>query len=199
MTNPEYTAIQIIVDRSGSMESIRSEMQTEINRFIADQAIQPGKCTIRLSQFDGTYELLYSSRSAQDVPHFWLQPRGATALYDAIGTAVNELGKELEALTEARRPGKVLVVVITDGHENASHKFSKKNIKELIQHQKEVYKWEFVFMGANQNAVLEGNKLGIDNHSGLTYDASGAGVRKGFQSLAGYTRTYRGGETPSFG
>jgi hypothetical protein len=113
-------------------------------------------------QFDTEYEFLHKGVPIGQVPKYNLVPRGATALLDAIGRAINETGERLSKMNETDRPGLVVFVVMTDGLENSSREFSKSRIKEMIQHQQEKYGWQFTFLGADQDAFAEADALGID-------------------------------------
>jgi hypothetical protein len=95
------------------------------------------------------------------VRKYKLVPRGSTALLDAVGRAINETGERLAKMPEAERPGLVVFVVMTDGPENSSREFTKSHIKQMIEHQQSVYKWQFTFLGANQDAFAEGGAMGV--------------------------------------
>lgn len=198
MTNPDYTALLLILDRSGSMQTIRADAEGAVNAFILDQAGQPGQCTVRVVHFDHDYEVVHGSVDIADVPVFHLVPQGNTALYDAIGRGIIEFGTELAAMSEDARPGKVLVVVQTDGLENSSREFTSAGVKRLIETQRTLYSWDFVFLGANQDAVLTGTNMGFATGSSLTFDATSAGVQAAAASVSSYASTYRGGGAASF-
>jgi hypothetical protein len=106
------------------MQSIREDTVGGFDAFIAEQREQPGECRVTLAQFDDQYELVYADRPIQEVPGLVLQPRGTTALLDAIGRLVTDAGAGLAALPEAERPGTVIVGIMTDGHENASKEWT---------------------------------------------------------------------------
>ena len=159
--NKDLTDITLIVDRSGSMTSCREEAQNGINHFIKAQKETPGKATLTLVQFDTEYEFVHNGKPINEVGDFSLVPRGMTALLDSVGRAINEAGKRIESLPEDQRPGLVVFGITTDGQENASHEFTRAKIKEMIEHQRSVYNWQFTFLGANQDAFLEAASLGI--------------------------------------
>lgn len=159
--NMNLTDITLIVDRSGSMHAIQSDAEGGVNAFIAEQAKQPSEALLTLVQFDTEYECLYNGIPVQKVPAYSLQPRGSTALLDAIGRTINAVGRRLSQMNEADRPGMVIVVVMTDGAENSSHEFTKAQIKSMIEHQQIVYKWHFTFLGANQDSFAEAGAMGI--------------------------------------
>lgn len=198
MTDPNYTAIQIVVDRSGSMQTIKSDAEGALAAFFKDQANVPGKATVRLSQFDIEYECVYGSTLVGDVPTYTLHPRGGTALNDAIGRAIHEFGNELSALDEDARPGVVTFVIITDGLENSSREFTTSQVKTLVQHQESKWNWKFVFLAANQDAVLTGQDYGFQRGSTMTFNTSRAGTHAVGQSLSHYHTVTRSGATYDF-
>lgn len=169
MTDPNYTHLAFLLDRSGSMQSIRTDIEGGFDAFIADQAGQPGRCTVTLAQFDTEYEVIYESRPVARVPHLRLEPRGMTALLDSIGRLVTDVGQGLADLPEDRRPGTVIVGIMTDGLENASLEWTRPAVKALIEKQERDYSWTFSYMGANQDAIEVGEGLGIGADRSMTY------------------------------
>ncbi|NNE00551.1 MAG: VWA domain-containing protein [Pirellulaceae bacterium] len=165
----DLTDITLVVDRSGSMESIRDDAQGGINAFIREQAGLPGQALITLVQFDTDYEFLAKGVPATDIAPYELQPRGATALLDAIGRAINETGQRLSQINESDRPGLVVFVVMTDGLENSSREFTTNKIKQMIEHQQTHYQWQFTFLGADQDAFAEAGALGIAAGGAATF------------------------------
>jgi len=159
--NTDLTDITLVVDRSGSMEHIREDAAGGVNSFIRQQAKEPGEALLTLVQFDTEYEFLHKGVPIQNVPDYDLVPRGATALLDAVGRAINETGERLAKMAEADRPGLVIFVVTTDGHENSSKEFDKSQIKTMIERQQNDYDWHFTFLGASQDAFSEARSMGI--------------------------------------
>lgn len=169
MTNPDLTHIEFVLDRSGSMHSIKADIEGGFDAFIADQRTHPGACTVSLAQFDNVYEPVFEAIDVNEVHSLHLQPRGATAMLDAIGRSVIALGERLAALPENARPGAVVVAIMTDGMENASSEFTHEAIKELILRQEQSYNWQFLYMGADQDAIEVGASIGIRPDRSLTY------------------------------
>lgn len=169
MTDPNYTAMLVILDRSGSMSAIRTDMEGGVQQLIAHHAAQPGMVTVDLVTFDGEIEHTHAFAAPADVK-VELVPRGSTALYDAIGVSFAGFGAALAALPEHARPGTVLVTIVTDGQENASREYTARDVKRLIETQRDTYDWDVSFLGANQDAVLEAQRIGIDAKDALTYD-----------------------------
>lgn len=169
MTNPDLTHIEFVLDRSGSMHSIKEDIEGGFDAFIADQCSHPGQCTVSLAQFDNEYETVFTAIDVREVRPLDLQPRGATAMLDAIGRSISALGERLAALPEAERPGTVVVAIMTDGMENASREFTHEAVKELITRQEQAYNWQFLYMGADQDAIEVGARIGVRADRSLTY------------------------------
>ncbi|WP_330250976.1 VWA domain-containing protein [Nocardia sp. NBC_00565] len=187
MTNSDLTLIAVLLDRSGSMQSIKSDTEGGFDAYVEEQRKVPKTTLVTLAQFDTEYELVYANRPIGAVPPLSLQPRGGTALYDAVGRLVTDVGSELAARPEHERPGTVIVVVLTDGHENSSREWTHPAVKALITQQQESYSWDFVFLGANMDAVAVGSALGFDPRRSLTYGATPAGAAGVFASAAAYS------------
>jgi len=157
----DLTDITMVIDRSGSMSSIRTDAEGGINTFVDSQKSEPGEALLTLVQFDTEYEFVHKGLPINSAPPFKLVPRGSTALMDAVGRAMNETGVRLSAMEEAQRPGLVVFVIVTDGAENSSKEFTRDKIRQMIEHQQSVYKWQFTFLAANQDAFAEAASMGI--------------------------------------
>lgn len=170
MSNKDYTHISIVVDRSGSMSSFGRgvEAQGGINNLIKTHT-DGGKVTVRLSEFDDIHNIVEDCVRIEDVKQYSLQPRGLTSLRDAIGYSIEGTNKYITKMGLGRRPGLVLFIVVTDGGENASIKFSPEQIKEMVGSSKEKG-WEFTFMGADAGTVLNAKNWGFDSSN--QYDLS---------------------------
>ncbi len=167
--NKNLTDITVVLDRSGSMSSCRQEAENGLNHFIREQQKLPGYAYFTLVKFDTDYEVTYRGVNIQEVEKCALEPRGMTALLDAVGRTINETGERLRKIEEDKRPGLVVFVIVTDGHENSSHEFTKLQIKEMIEKQQSEFSWQFTFLGANQDAFAEAADLGISKISTMTY------------------------------
>lgn len=184
--NQNYADITVILDRSGSMSTIQPSMEDGINKFFEDQKkANIGKCLASLYQFDVFYEPVFEGVPIAEVPKVVLEPRSMTALLDAIGKTVTNTGSRLRQMPESDRPGKVIIVIITDGLENASTEFTLSSIREIIRVQSEVYKWEFLFLGANQDAIQVAGHMGIPYAASMTFDPSKGGVYAALQATSG--------------
>ncbi|CAN5485090.1 VWA domain-containing protein [soil metagenome] len=190
----DKTDITIILDRSGSMSSVKDDTIGGFNNFLGEQQKVEGEAVLSLVQFDDQYEVVYLDKdinSADKLTDETFQPRGMTALFDAVGRTINSVGNRLAVLPEAERPNQVLFVIFTDGFENSSQEFNAAKISEMITHQRNVYKWEFMFIGANQDAVLSAQEIGIPAAAALTYAANEEGTRAAYSMMAKKVGNYR--------
>jgi uncharacterized protein YegL len=179
--NQNLTEIIFILDRSGSMGGLENDTIGGFNSFVKKQS-QMGQTSLTTVLFDDKYEILHNGIDAKNVTltddeYF---TRGCTALLDAVGKTINDVGNRLNETPEENRPCKVIFVITTDGLENASREFSYKEVKRLITHQSEKYNWEFIFMGANIDVAEEGDKLGICADRSFAYAASSKGINAMF-------------------
>jgi hypothetical protein len=187
MNKPNYTEVAFILDRSGSMKSCRDAAIEGFNRFLVDQQQLEGLSRLTLVQFDDEYLVPVTSLPVQEVLPLTTEtyvPRGMTALLDAIGRTIAELGERFAALPEDRRPVQVIVAIMTDGLENASTRFSWQDIAGQIRHQTDQYKWTFLFLGANQDAIATAAMISIASHNAATYAPDQAGVHAVYGALS---------------
>lgn len=184
MTDPNYRHLIVVVDRSGSMHSCREATQEGVDGFFASQAAEPGNATASLYQFDNEHDTVFEHVPLAQAPRYTLMPRGGTALLDAIGFAVSREGEWLASLPEDRRPGTVVLLIATDGHENSSTEWALPQIKELITRQQEVYSWVPMFVGANIDAVGVGASLGVAPANAMSYAPSPSGTAKTFKAMS---------------
>jgi hypothetical protein len=169
MTRADLTHLYFLLDRSGSMQSIKTDTEGGFAAFVAEQRNADGDCRVTLAQFDNEYDVVYADRPIDDVPALDLQPRGSTALLDAIGRTVTDAGKRRAAIPEDERPGTVIMAVMTDGMENASQEWTHPAIKALVEQQTRQYGWQFLYMGADQDAIEVGVGLGVAAANSVTY------------------------------
>lgn len=195
----DYTALVLIVDRSGSMYSIAKATQDALEEFINGQKALPGKFTVDSVFFDDEYEeravMVNPKKEKLDLS---IEPRGMTAMYDAIGKKLNSFSTELSKLDPKRRPSKVLVAIATDGMENASREYRQAAVAALIKEKQDLHGWNFTFLAANQDAVLTAKGLNIGAESAITYNASPAGMSNVIGSLNTYTSSVRSGVAASY-
>jgi uncharacterized protein YegL len=180
MTDPGYRHYVLIIDRSGSMNAIREEAEHGIRHFVSEQQAVPGRATLSLYQFDTVHDTVHDFTPLDQVPTYTLVPRNMTALLDACGFAITGTGEKLAAMSEHERPGKVIVLITTDGRENASREYTRDQVREMITRQHEVFGWEFSYVGANQDAFAEAGAIGIPAAAVMDYAASPAGTRSAY-------------------
>jgi uncharacterized protein YegL len=157
----DLTDVTLVVDRSGSMATVKDDAEGGINTFIDQQKSAPGEALLTLVQFDTEYEFIHRGIDVKKAPKYELVPRGSTALLDAVGRAINEVGERLAKMNEPDRPGTVVFVIVTDGHENSSKEFTREQVRGMIEHQQNVYKWQFVFLGADPKSFDEAVAMGM--------------------------------------
>ncbi|MDA0766198.1 MAG: VWA domain-containing protein [Verrucomicrobia bacterium] len=185
--NKDLTEIAYILDRSGSMNAMTEPAIAGFNHFLKDQAEAPGKARLTLVLFDDEYLVPHRSLPIGQVPPLdttTYVPRSMTALFDAIGRTIEDLGKQLAALPEEERPGQVIVAIFTDGLENASTDYDLKKISKMIKHQQDAYKWSFLFLAANQDAIATAAQMGIARTNSSTVQFSQKGVTSSSASFS---------------
>lgn len=205
-----FCDITVILDRSGSMESIRGATVEGLNRFVEDQKSVPGDGCWTLIQFDDPAcaksakedfpQVVFEAAPQGRVPRLTeeaFRPRGGTALVDAVCLTIDRIGRRLKSLPESERPDKVLVVIVTDGEENSSKEFRKSHLNERIARQRSEYNWQFIFLGANQDAIAEAQSYGIAAKSALTYTADDHGTQTAYRSASVGTRNWKADGNPT--
>ena len=173
------TELVFILDRSGSMSGLEEDTIGGFNSMLEKQKAEPGECRITTVLFDNQYELLHDRIDIKAVSPLTGKEyyvRGMTALLDAIGTTINKIDAVQKNTAEEHRAGKVLFVITTDGMENASREFSYDKIKELIKQQKEKHDWEFIFLGANIDAVAVAGRFGVDHTRAQSFHNDKEGI-----------------------
>lgn len=202
MPNKDLVELVYILDRSGSMADRIGDVIGGYNRLIEDQKKQPGKADVTLVIFDEHLDRIFQGEPIDKVPALSQDvyfARGMTALHDAIGRTATEIGQRLARKPENDRPGKVIVTIFTDGLENSSREFDGRKIRQIIEHQREKYGWDFTFLGANQDAVLTGQAIGIPMAAAMTFNAKSAlGVANVIGAASAYASVSRGGGLASY-
>lgn len=194
----DYTDINVVLDRSGSMQNIARDMEGGFNQLIKDQQKVAGKCLVSFTQFDSDYtgrpsiETLYAARPVYDVPEMTLIPRGGTPLLDAVGTTIVKVGERLRTLPASERPARVLFIVITDGGENTSREYKKEQVKRLVERQRAEYNWQFLFLGANIDSFAEAGGLGMASINTANYAPTSVGTQTMWGSVSSNISSYRG-------
>lgn len=185
------TALALVVDRSGSMRPIAKVTTDALQEFLNSQKEIDGDLSISTVFFDTEIEkrdVFVDPRTTE--VDLEIHPRGMTALFDAIGTTVSIFSENIAKLDEDKKPDVVIVVIATDGLENSSKEYTRDKIAEIIK-EKQNEGWKFVFLAANQDAVLTAEGLNIGNESALTYSANAAGVSSVMRSASQYVSNVR--------
>jgi len=173
----QLTDIVVVLDRSGSMASVADDTIGGFNTFLQEQKDAEGHARLTLSQFDNEHELVHERLEIDAVPPLdesTFVPRGSTALLDAIGRTISSVRARLKSDSPEERPWKVVFVIITDGQENASREFTWAQVFEMIQRQQGDEGWEFLFLGANQDAIGEAGAIGIPMDKAAAWSKAGA-------------------------
>jgi len=192
----DLTAILMILDRSGSMMALADDTVGGFNHFVTQQKQEPGDAMVTLVLFNHEYEAVYNARPLSQVEPLTVKtynPGGNTALLDAIGRGVHDLGQKLASMDEKDRPGKVIVVIMTDGQENASREYKREQIRKIIEEQTNAYNWSFLFLGANIDAFAEAGGLGVGAKHTMNFTASADGVRHSMRVIGQTVSKFRGG------
>ena len=188
------TELVFILDKSGSMSGLEKDTIGGFNSLLDQQRKVDGECVITTVLFDNRYELLHDRidiRAVQPITGKEYFVGGSTALLDAIGKTIHKIGAVQKNTTEDYRAEKVLFVIITDGEENASRHYSSMQIREMIQRQKERYGWEFIFLGANIDAVETAGRFGIDADRAVDYVPDGEGTELNYRMMSETVATFR--------
>lgn len=188
----------LVVDRSGSMQSIKQGTIDGINEFLESMRTNGLVTKITLVQFDDKYDVLVNGTDAalvQNLNDDTFIPRGMTALHDAIGKTINAVGDRLRSTPESERPSKVMFAIFTDGAENASKEFNGDAIKKMINHQQDKYSWNFVFVGANQDSILTAQSMGISSGSAINYRSSNLGAKNVSRGVTEYANAFYKGDS----
>lgn len=184
------TEMVLVLDKSGSMGSTKKDVIGGLNTFIEEQKKVPGEATFTLVQFDSKMELKFLNKNIKDIPTLTeddYKPNGTTALLESTIKTIDEVGARLAALKEEDRPEKVIFAIMTDGEENSSGaEFTKELLAEKIKHQTDVYKWTFLFLGANIDVFADAKSYNIPLANSMSYTSS---VDLGARGFVDYCQT----------
>ena len=176
-----------VLDKSGSMWCLAEDTISSYNELLQEQKNVEGDCVVSTVLFNGTTKILHDRVDIKNVEMLTTedyQPMGSTALYDAVCETIDRIGDKLSDTPEEERPSNVMFVIITDGHENSSRRFTAEDVKARIERQKNKYNWDFNFIGANIDVVTEARKIGIASTDSFTYTASDYGTKSVYASLS---------------
>ena len=180
------TEIVFILDRSGSMSGLEADTIGGYNSLMERQKKEEGEAYISTVLFDDTCEVLYDRVSLDKIEPMTEKEyyvRGCTALLDALGGAIHHIGNVHKYAREEDRPEKTLFIITTDGQENASRQYTYEKVKHMVERQKEKFGWEFLFLGANMDAVAEAGRFGIKADRAVNYNCDSIGTEVNFKAL----------------
>lgn len=190
----DLTELVFILDRSGSMRGLEGETIYGYNTLLEKQKKEPGDAIVTTVLFDTEYELLHDRMNIQDIGPITdkeYNVKGFTALLDAAGKTINSIGNALENTDDAERPENVMFVIITDGMENASREFDYEQVHKMIEHQKSKYNWEFIFLGANMDAVATAGRFGIGKDRAVNYHPDSVGTSLNYDVISETVSSFR--------
>ena len=189
-----FTELVFILDRSGSMGGLESDTIGGFNSMLIKQQAEPGECRLTTVLFDDKYEVLHDRidiKAVSKISEHEYYVRGCTALLDAVGKTINKITKVQKNTAKEYRADKVLFVITTDGMENASREFSYDNVKSLIEKQKKKRNWEFIFLGANIDAIDVAGQMGIAKNRVQNFHNDSEGIAMNYSTLNETVAMYR--------
>ena len=195
--NNNLTEIVFILDRSGSMAGLEDDTIGGFNAMVAKQKQEPGEALLSAVLFSDDAQVLYDRmdiRKVEPMTDRQYRVGGCTALLDAIGGAVHHIGNVHKYAREEDRPGKTIFVITTDGMENASRSYTYAEVQKMVRRQQEKYGWEFLFLGANMDAISAARSFGIRSDRAVRYERDSAGTALNFQVVSETVAKYRIGE-----
>lgn len=181
------TEIVFILDRSGSMAGLERDTIGGYNSMLDKQKKQEGEALISTVLFDDKAEVLHDRKPLCQTPHITEEDyyvRGCTALLDALGDAIHHIGNVHKYAREEDRPEKTLFIITTDGMENSSRHYHYEDVKRLVERQKEKYGWEFLFLGANIDAIATASRFGIQADHAVNYESDSTGTQLNYDVLS---------------
>lgn len=192
----QRTELVFILDRSGSMTGLESDTIGGYNAMLAKQKQEEGEAVVTTVLFDDRYELLHDRIAIQGVAPMTDQQyyvRGTTALLDAIGRTIQKIANVQRNTAPEQRADKVLFVITTDGYENASKEYSREQIKAMVEREQEKFGWEFLFLGANIDAIATAGQFGIRPERAVDYHADSEGTAVSYEAISGAASALRAG------
>jgi uncharacterized protein YegL len=193
----DLTELVFILDRSGSMGGLESDTIGGFNAMLEKQKHEPGEARVTTVLFDDRYDLLHDRIDLKAVSPITDRDyfvRGTTALLDAVGRTIQKIAAAQKQTAEDYRAGKVMFVITTDGMENASREYSYEKVKSMVEHEKEKYGWEFIFLGANIDAAETAGQFGIDRDHASNYHADHVGTALNWCAVGAAVSSHRTGK-----
>ena len=195
------TELVFILDRSGSMSGLEKDTIGGFNSMLEKQRKEPGDAVVSTVLFDNEIEVIHDRVAIADVPNLTDEEyyvRGCTALLDAVGGAIHHIGNVHKYARREDVPEKTLFIITTDGLENASRRYTYDKVRHMIEHQKERYGWEFIFLGANIDAAAEARRFGIDEAMAANYHCDEAGTALNYQVISEAITSVRASSAPLY-
>lgn len=193
----DLTELVFVIDKSGSMAGLETDTIGGFNAMLSKQKKEQGEANVTTVLFNHHSELLHDRIPVQGIAPMSereYEVSGTTALLDAIGMAIQKIGNSQKRTSADHRASKVLFVITTDGHENASREYNYDKIKSMVAHQKEKFGWEFIFLGANIDAISAAAQFGISEDFAVEYHADVEGTRLNYEAVSEVVTSYRKGE-----
>jgi len=188
------TEIVCIIDNSGSMGLIKKAAIEGFNNFIKAQREVEGEALVSVVLFNTERTYVAKRENINEIALLTdttYKTGGGTALNDTLGTVINDVGQAIVGMKRKDQPSKVLFCIVTDGEENASKEFSSKQVRHLVEYRKEMFKWDFMFMGANQDVTKTAKTYAFNEESTFAFDATERGMLKACADMTNYTACYR--------
>jgi hypothetical protein len=199
-TQGDRTHFSVILDRTGSMDSIREDTIGGFNGFLREQQAQPSPATLTLVQFDSQdpYEVLQKFAPIGQVPPLTpatYVPRASTPLFDAIGRGINDLAARLDAMGAEQRPARIVFVIVTDGQENASQEFTGEKVRAMLDERRKAG-WQFVFLSADEKAIRDGGCLGVTEDYSMAVEKDSHGTQRMWRAISARSMEFRRAAQP---
>lgn len=194
MAKKGLTEIVCVIDKSNSMKAIEKDAIGGFNKFIKAQKEEVGQAAVTVVLFDTDFKYLYFGTDIQNVKILTKRsylPSGTTALLDAVGKAIDDVGARLSDIPEEERPERVIFAILSGGEEKSSREYTRQQVFDKIRLQTVVYKWQFIFLAANQDAIKRAESIGIDAGFANIFNSSGAGIRGSFNQMSKAISSYR--------
>ena len=183
----DYLHVCVVLDASGSMETVENDVKGTFDAFVAEQSQKPGKTVLDVYQFSNSTERIVRSANLAAFENNLMRNyrcHGLTALNDAVCQAIDELGAEFAAMPESERPSDVVVAILTDGEENFSRRFTNADVKERVKRQSEIYDWSFIYLAADIDAFKTGAALGLAAEDCAMFARSAEGIESARQAVS---------------
>lgn len=199
MSRPDLAEIVVVLDRSGSMEPIKRDTIGALNQFVSEQKVVPKSARFTLVQFNDQYEFTYDGVDLQSVEKLTEETyvtSGTTALLDAVCRTIDQIGERFSDMPESDRPGCILFAILTDGEENSSKEYNLKQTLSKIEHQQDVYGWEFLFLGVGGEGWVAGMTMDtIPDDQKYSVPRTGPGIREALKTYSIHSTKSRMGDS----